>query len=159
MFLLYTPPPPPPQSICESFLKVPKSTRSEHPFIPSSFLPSVCVGTCAFTLYSSSYILLLSSAEVPNENGRVLLFHDRKGRGLQAGTIEIEVHDHFRWEPLRRREIFCQKRVFIICSIQMLSCTKLYDILRISGCLLTARESCDGLSLQSEKFCHGHAGP
>ena len=28
---------------------------------------------------------------------------------------------------------FCQKRVFIICPIQMLPYTKLYDILRISG--------------------------
>ena len=28
---------------------------------------------------------------------------------------------------------FCQKRVFIICPIQMLSYTKLYDFLRISG--------------------------
>ena len=28
---------------------------------------------------------------------------------------------------------FCQKRVFIICPIQLLSYTKLYDILRISG--------------------------
>ena len=28
---------------------------------------------------------------------------------------------------------FCQKRVFIICPIQMLSCTKFYDNLRIPG--------------------------
>ena len=31
--------------------------------------------------------------------------------------------------------------------------------LGIAGDLLTAREYYDGLSLQSEKFCHGCAGP
>ena len=38
---------------------------------------------------------------------------------------------------------------------------KMYDIPRIgvAGYLPTARESCDGLRLQSEKFCQGCAGP
>ena len=39
-----------------------------------------------------------------------------------------------------------------------------YDIVRyskdlgIAGCIPTAWESCDGLSLQSSKFCHGRVG-
>ena len=43
----------------------------------------------------------------------------------------------------------------------MLPCTNctIFQGLGIAGCLPTAQESCDGLSLQSEKFCHGHAGP
>ena len=47
---------------------------------------------------------LLSSAEVPNENGRVLV-RLQWSRPVSRGLCdhEIEVHDHFRWEPLRRR--------------------------------------------------------
>ena len=121
-------------------LKVPKSNRSEDPFsFQFTSLCSMCrnVGNSSVCTQSTCEFTLCNNSQ-------------------------------FSLKTLRKQAYFCQKFVFISCPIQMLlSCTKLYEILELSrdsrlqatGYFPTARESYDGLRLQSGKFCHCCAGP
>ena len=57
---------------------------------------------------------------------------------------------------------FCQKRVFHNLpdtNVVLYKIARYSKDLRIAGFLSTAQKSCDGLSVQNEKFCHGGAGP